>query len=83
MPDTAPKRFKVTVLNPGSNTKDVAKTVSVMLSIPYKEAMKRLHSQEELVSISFSSRHAAENAKHCLAQEGATAVVLPVLHPEQ
>lgn len=81
--DAAPKGFKVIVLNPGSNPKGVAKAISVMMSIPYPEALKRLNSREALVSIPFQARHTAENAQRRLEQEGATAMVTPMMRAEQ
>jgi len=74
----APGGFKVIVLDPGKKPNEVAKAVSVMLSIPYREALKRLNAAGDPVSIPFQARHAAENAHLRLTQEGALAIITPM-----
>jgi len=66
------------VLDPGKKPNEVAKAVSVMLSIPYREALKRLNAAGDPVSIPFQARHAAENAHLRLTQEGALAIITPM-----
>ena len=72
-----PLSYNTIILDPGRNHQEVARVVAVLLSISYHEALKRLKSQAQLVSIPFTDRRAAEDAQRRLSSEGATAVVAP------
>lgn len=79
--EDSPKGFNVVVLDAGKKPREVAKTVSVLLSIPYREALERLNTKGTPITIPIKSRLAAEQAQRSLTQEGASVIIAPMLNP--